>query len=110
MSSVLTGRSFGELAFIRRWRGTAAIGLFAQAPAHGLEAGMDLLHLPFDPGLAALLRAAPGPGGFQPYQDGSVQQAVGQGLPGLDLGTLASLGRNELAHGRQRVHVFDDHA
>ncbi|MCY1548196.1 hypothetical protein D9M68_842920 [compost metagenome] len=87
-----------------------AEGLLTQPLAHGLEGTLHLVHLAIDPGAAALFFAAAGPGGFKPRQDRSVQHAIGQRLPGLDLGALAARCRDQLAHRGQRVQVFDDHA
>ncbi|GAB4207762.1 MAG: hypothetical protein Fur0019_12680 [Tibeticola sp.] len=88
----------------------AAKRLVAQALAHGLERGAHLVELARDPGGAALAFGAAGPGGFEAREDGGIEQAVGQRLPGLDFGTLAPSGRNELAHRREGVEVFDDDA
>ena len=38
------------------------------------------------------------------------RDAVGQRLPGLDLGPFAAHRRNELAYRRQGIEVFHDHA
>jgi len=67
-------------------------------------------HLAVAPGLATLIGAATGPVGFQPRQQGGVEQAVAQRFPGAHLDPLAARRRNELAHRRQRVDVLDDHA
>ncbi|MCY1372057.1 hypothetical protein D9M69_592370 [compost metagenome] len=88
----------------------AAKGLVAQALGHGGHAGLDLGALALDPGGAALGVGAAGPGGFEAPEHAGVHDAVGQRFPGLDLGALAALLRNELAHGRQGVDVFDDDA
>ena len=39
-----------------------------------------------------------------------IQQAIGQGFPGFHFGALAATVWNELAHGRQGVHVFHNDA
>lgn len=88
----------------------AAEGFFAEALADGDEGGVDLGHLPVDPGLGAFGVGAAGPGVFQAGGNAGVQNAVGQCFPGLDFGALAAGGRNELADGRQRVEVLDDDA
>ena len=87
-----------------------AIGLVAQALAHRRQRGVDAAHLPVDPGLRALRFAAPGPDLFHARQQGRVEHAVGQRLPGAHLDALAPAGRDQLAHRRQRVQVLDDDA
>ncbi|MNV47286.1 hypothetical protein D3C71_1391480 [compost metagenome] len=88
----------------------AAKRLLAQRLGHGLQAGVDLVHLARDPGLAAFAIPAAGPGGFEAREHAGIEHAVGQRFPGLDIGALAAAGRQQLAHGRQGVEVFDDHA
>ena len=67
-----------------------AVGLVAQTLAEGQQAVVDLAHLPVDPGLTALAVGAAGPGGLQAREDGRIHDAVGQRLPGLDLGPFAA--------------------
>jgi hypothetical protein len=69
-----------------------------QALAHGLQGCGHAAHLPVDPGAAALLSAAARPSGFQPRQDGRVDQAVGQRFPGAHFNALAAHWRYQLAH------------
>jgi hypothetical protein len=88
----------------------AAKRLVAQALAHGLEAGVHLAQLAVDPRLAAFAVLAACPGGLQARQDGRIHQPIGQCFPGLDLDPRAALRGDQLAHGRQRIDVFHDHA
>ena len=82
----------------------------AQPVAQGNQAGIDLGHLAIHPGLRALGRCAARKGVFQAHQNGRVEHAIGQRLPGLDLGALAARRGNQLAHGREGVEVFHNHA
>ena len=69
-----------------------------QTTLHGLKGQVHFVHLPRDPGVAALGLGTPRPSGLQSRQNGGVEQAVGQGLPGFDFGAFATGGRDLFAH------------
>ncbi len=87
----------------------AAKRLVAQAVRHGLDAGIDLAHLPRNPRRAALRLGAAGPSLFQPGRGCGVHHPIGQSLPSTDFGALAPASRNEFAHGGEGIEIFDDH-
>ncbi|MNJ55650.1 hypothetical protein D3C77_511570 [compost metagenome] len=83
------------------------MGVVAQAFVHGVQAGVDLAVLAFDPFRAALRLGA-----LVFLDDGhtGVQDAIGDGLPALDGRAIAPLLGNQAGHGRQGVQVLDDDA
>ncbi|KAF1858528.1 hypothetical protein Lal_00015045 [Lupinus albus] len=82
--------------------------LLAQVRGHHGQAAVHLAHLAVEPGLALLVGGAPV--AFQVGQHGRVQHAVRQRFPHLDVGAVAAVRGQQLAHGRERVEVFGDDA
>nr|GEU28145.1 hypothetical protein [Tanacetum cinerariifolium] len=72
------------------------------------QAQVHLAQLARDPLLALLLDGALD--ALEAHGDGRIEDAVGQRFPALDVGAVAAVGRQQLAHGRERVEVFDHHA